>query len=148
MFFISHRGNIFGRKQKDENHPEYILEAISQGFDVEVDVRSINSELFLGHDEPLYKINFDFLENEKIWCHAKDTDTASILNDNKKVHFFFHENDQLTLTNKGYLWTYPGKKIYSKSICVLPEQIEMEQNLKFCAGICSDKISYYKQKYD
>ena len=39
MIFISHRGNISSKNTNRENSPEYIDEAIGQGFDVEIDVR-------------------------------------------------------------------------------------------------------------
>jgi hypothetical protein len=34
---IAHRGNMCG-KTKWENHPDYLLEALQAGFDIEVDV--------------------------------------------------------------------------------------------------------------
>ena len=39
--------------------------------------------------------------------------------DNK---FLSLKEDDVTITSKGYLWTFPGKKIFKKSICVLPEK--------------------------
>ena len=38
MKLISHRGNLEGRKPELENNPEYIDEALSKGYDVEIDV--------------------------------------------------------------------------------------------------------------
>ena len=38
MIFISHRGNLNGKKKKLENKPVYIKDAIKKGFNVEVDV--------------------------------------------------------------------------------------------------------------
>ena len=60
MILISHRGNLNG-KTDDENKPKYIEEALSQGFDVEVDVWYDNKQFYLGHDEPQYLIQKDFL---------------------------------------------------------------------------------------
>ena len=57
MKFISHRGNLNGPIQEYENHPEYILEALKKGFNVEIDVRVKNDTFYLGHDFPKYKIN-------------------------------------------------------------------------------------------
>ena len=56
MILISHRGNIDGVKPTKENSPEYILEAISLGYDVEIDVWKVDGKWFLGHDEPEYAI--------------------------------------------------------------------------------------------
>ena len=37
MKLIAHRGNISGIDSERENSPDYIDEAISQGYDVEID---------------------------------------------------------------------------------------------------------------
>ena len=46
MILISHRGNINGRDEDRENHPEYIQEALDRGYDVEIDLRCKNNRLF------------------------------------------------------------------------------------------------------
>ena len=38
MIYISHRGNIDGPDTGKENSPDYIIKALSLGFDVEIDV--------------------------------------------------------------------------------------------------------------
>jgi hypothetical protein len=59
--------------------------------------------------------------------------------------YFWHQNDDITLTSNGYLWTYPGKKLTDKSIVVLPEfNFYNKKDLKKCYGICSDFILNYK----
>jgi len=142
MFYISHRGNINGPNKKEENKPEYINAAIQNGFDVEIDVRFKNSQFYLGHDFAEYKVDESFLLNKKIWCHAKDVDALHNL---KKInaHFFWHQQDDVTLTSKGYFWTYPGKLLTKNSICVLPE-VGKDKKID-CAGICSDFIKDYKK---
>ena len=57
-------------------------------------------------------------------------------------HYFWHEEDDYTITSKGFIWTYPGKKLFSNSICVLPENANYK-NIN-CKGICSDFIDKYK----
>ena len=42
MKLIAHRGNIFGSDTSKENSPDYIDEALSKEFDVEIDIRFIN----------------------------------------------------------------------------------------------------------
>ncbi|MDC3404087.1 hypothetical protein OAX49_04980 [Candidatus Pelagibacter sp.] len=142
MFYISHRGNINGPNKKEENKPEYINAAIQNGYDVEIDVRFKNSQFYLGHDFAEYKVDESFLLNKKIWCHAKDVDALHNL---KKInaHFFWHQQDDVTLTSKGYFWTYPGKLLTKNSICVLPE-VGKDKKID-CAGICSDFIKDYKK---
>ena len=46
MKIISHRGNIRGPVPGRENAPSYIDCAIGNGYDVEIDVRSVNGELW------------------------------------------------------------------------------------------------------
>ena len=55
-----------------ENSPDYIQKAIDKGFHVEVDVWSFEDDgYWLGHDEPQYHVEENYLENSKLWCHAK-----------------------------------------------------------------------------
>jgi hypothetical protein len=139
MILISHRGNINGKSSK-ENHPDHIKTALNAGYDVEVDVWYTFGKWSLGHDEPQYIIDKKLLQNPKIWCHAKNISTFYNLL-NLKTICFFHNKDDATLTSNGYIWTYPGKILTNKSICVLPD---WDANVKNCAGICSDRISRYK----
>ena len=46
MFFISHRGNIDGINQSDENKPSKIEHIISLGLHVEIDVWYTSTLLF------------------------------------------------------------------------------------------------------
>jgi|TARA_B100000959_G_C14826137_1_gene559891 hypothetical protein len=58
------------------------------------------------------------------------------------IHCFWHQKDDVTLTSKGYMWTYPGKLLTDNSITVLPE---INNDIpKKCLGICSDYIVNYK----
>ena len=141
MIFISHRGNISGIRGSDENNPNYINVALKLGYEVEVDVRFENGKFFLGHDFSQYHIDNEFLLNSKIWCHAKTKEALEAL-EKIKAHYFWHQEDDYTITSKGYIWTYPGKKLFDKSICVLPEKHNYE-NFN-CLGICSDFIEKYK----
>ena len=141
MYLISHRGNIDGIAKDEENKPEYIDKALENGFEVEVDVRFNDNKFFLGHDFNQYEINKDFLMNKKIWCHAK-TREALIALQEINAHYFWHQEDDYTITSKGFIWTYPGKKLLPQSICVLPENANYKKIN--CLGICSDFIQRYK----
>ncbi len=146
MYFIAHRGNLFGPNIEKENHPDYILEAISKKFDVEIDVWYINTKLYLGHDKPQYEIELIFLiENkDKLWCHCKNLQAFELLLLNN-IHCFVHNTDIATLTNKGYIWTYPNNLQITNSICVLPE-ILPQHSLGKCIGFCSDYVYYLREK--
>jgi hypothetical protein len=47
MIYISHRGNIDGKKPHLENNPTYIDEAIDLGYDVEIDLWFIDGRVYL-----------------------------------------------------------------------------------------------------
>lgn len=143
FYFISHRGNLTGPNKELENNPDYIEKAIKLGFHVEVDVFFKKNQLWLGHDEPTFRINLSFLKNSKIWCHAKNIESLDYLLNFDDVHVFWHQNDDFTLTSRGYIWTYPGKSVSEKSILVINKNTSKEQ-LPFCKGVCSDYISYLK----
>ena len=141
MIFISHRGNISGIRSNDENNPNYINVALKLGYEVEVDVRFENGKFFLGHDFSQYHIDNEFLLNSKIWCHAKTKEALEAL-EKIKAHYFWHQEDDYTITNRGFFWTYPGKKLLTNSICVLPEKSNYDKIS--CKGVCSDFIERYK----
>ena len=146
MILISHRGNLNGPDQSQENSPAYIEKTLAAGFNVEVDVWYTENGLFLGHDDPRYEISISFLKDERVWCHAKNVDSLKemLLNN---IHCFWHQEDDVALTSQGYIWTYPGKSLTDKSICVIPEKANYSSIN--CAGICSDYIGKYKEKrYD
>lgn len=145
MKLISHRGNVNG-KTSLENSPSYILDALKSGFDVEIDVWFFDEKIYFGHDCPLYIEPENFIDTYKnnIWLHAKNLDVLDCLKE-KKCVYFWHQNDDTTLTSNGYFWMYPGKKLLKNSIAVLPEQ--SNYNNFSCYGICSDYIKNY-EKYE
>jgi hypothetical protein len=150
MILISHRGNINGRIEKDENNPDYIDNAIKLGYEVEIDIwfKEIDKEphLYLGHDKPQYLLDFDWLSQriDNLWIHCKNIEAIEFFTKHERnYNFFWHENDTLTLTSKKVIWAYPGKQPIKNSIAVMPELFN--DNLDFCKGICSDYIQNYKK---
>jgi len=142
MKLISHRGNISGKQPKCENAPYYIDDALELGFDVEIDVWWHNKNFYLGHDEPMYKVEKKYLQNYKLWCHAKNINALYEMRKNN-IHCFWHEDDCFTLTSKGYIWTYPEKKVTNISIIVLNEKNDKIPEKTF--GICSDFVELYRK---
>lgn len=139
MLFIAHRGNSEGPNPSRENHPSYISEALDRGYHVEIDVWLVNNELFLGHDTPQYETTLEFLQsNNRLVCHAKNADALAFLIKND-LHCFGHDQDDVVLTSKGWLWTFPGKPLTSQSIAVMPERVDT-WNIADCLGICSDYV--------
>ena len=141
MILIAHRGNINGKIEKFENNPNYIDSAIEQGYDVEIDLRYHQHGFWLGHDYAKYEINLKWLTDRKdfLWIHCKDLITIDKVN----LHYFFHNEDDCTITSKGDLWVYPGKQPVKNSIAVIPEW--HRDDVSLCKGICSDNIINYKK---
>lgn len=139
-YLIAHRGNISGINKDRENSPSYILEALDKGFDVEIDVRSYQNKIYLGHDFPQYQIPLEFLlqHKDKLWCHAKDLKSLELLLKHD-IHCFWHNNDDYTLTSKGIIWAYPGKP-YTEHVVI----VDLTNNYKYddqpVLGVCSDFI--------
>jgi hypothetical protein len=148
MKFIAHRGNVFGPNVELENSPKYIDEAISMGYDVEVDLWVKDDKFFLGHDYAQYEIDLSFI-NEicfKTWFHCKNKEALEkIRRASSEVNYFWHQTDDYTITSKGYFWVYPGKEAIDNSVILFPENVkEYFNNPKKIYGICSDYI--YKLK--
>tara|TARA_Y100000034_G_scaffold126831_1_gene178676 strand:- start:867 stop:1301 length:435 start_codon:yes stop_codon:yes gene_type:complete len=143
MILIAHRGNIEGENLQYENAPKYCEDAIAKGYNVEIDIRWNQETFWSGHDGPQYRINSDFLKKKEVWCHAKDIRSLRELQ-KIGVHCFFHNKDDVVLTSKGYIWTFPTYELTDNSICVLPE-VQNINNINKCAGICSDFIAKFAQ---
>lgn len=146
MILISHRGNINGRIEATENHPDYIDNAIKLGYDVEIDVWVIEGTFYLGHDEPQYGVTLDWLYERKnnLWIHCKNIRSIETFNFLPEMYnYFWHQEDTVTLTSKNFIWAYPGKQSINRSIAVMPELFN--DNIDSCLGVCSDYIQNYKQ---
>lgn len=143
MKLISHRGNINGKIPSNENHPDYINEALHAGYDVEIDMWWVGGRIYLGHDKPQYEVGDDWLAErmDKLWVHCKNIELVNWIR-STDLHWFWHEEDTFTLTSKGFVWVYPGKQPIIGSIAVLPEIYD--DYIGQCTGVCSDVISRYK----
>jgi hypothetical protein len=149
MVYIAHRGLIDGPNKTLENNPDHITKVLDMGYDAEIDLRVIDSKLFLGHDTPDYLIDASFLKKTGLWIHAKNLEALYWLN-HTNYNYFWHQNDDFTLTSHNWIWAYPGKELTPNSIMVMPEwnkTVEELTNLKEnCFGICSDYVSVMNSK--
>ena len=141
MRLISHRGNILGKNPDRENKIKCILEALGEGYDVEVDVRYIDGKWYLGHDTPDEEVEESFLEKAGIWAHCKNIEAFVHLYGNRHINYFWHQRDDVVFTSFGYMWAYPGKQPIPNSVAVLPEI--HGDDISACWGICSDVIGEY-----
>ena len=146
MILISHRGNTNGKFESYENEPNYIDTAIKEGYDVEIDVWYINGLIYLGHDTPQHVVDFKWFVDRisKLWIHCKNIEALiSFQESGYEFNFFWHQEDDVTLTSKNYIWAYPGKQPIKNSVAVMPEIHNEETDV--CLGVCSDYIENYNK---
>ena len=143
MKLISNKGNLRGIISEYENTPEYIEAALNSGFDVKIDLLLNDGKLFIGNDSNKIKLDIDWLEkyHNKLWLECKDINLIQKLNqlDNRGAYlnYFWHENDQITLTSRGYILTYIDEPVIGGII--MTPTIKNDK-IKLCYGICSDNI--------
>ena len=145
MIFIAHRGNMKGPSPHEENRPDIIDKTYHQyGFHSEVDLWRIGDTFWLGHDEPQYDVDLGWLKTRMnlLWIHCKNIEAMIGLKyTGMDFNYFWHEEDAYTLTSKGYIWAYPGKRVPTKcnAIAVMPEAVDMPiSDLKQFRGVCTD----------
>lgn len=150
MKIISHRGNINGPLPEKENRPSYIDCAIQLGYEVEVDLRIFDNEIWLGHDEPQYKINLSWMElrKNKIWYHCKDINSALFLSElNDGYQYFCHTQDSFVCTSRNYFWVHDLTNKINEN-CIIPliskEDIKNYNN-KEPYAICTDFVTEIKK---
>lgn len=152
MKLIAHRGNINGPDSSSENSPDQIIFCIEHGYDVEIDLRydPKSNTLWLGHDEPQYMITWWWLAGkaEKLWIHCKDITTLHEFSTKTGgYNYFWHQEDDYTLTSNNQIWAYPGKTYTENTIIVMPEWNDIdwdELTSVDCYGICSDYVGRLK----
>ena len=138
MKIISHRGNVRGPIPDRENRPSYIDCAIGNGYDVEIDVRLIAGQLWLGHDEPQYKVEHSWLQPRKeyLWIHCKDLAAAK---ECWEYQSFCHTSDPYTYTSTGKIWLHDlSMKIDYNVIIPLIDDIEYSPLKGQPYAICTD----------
>lgn len=152
MLIIAHRGLLEGPDKELENHPDQLLKAIRQGFDIEVDMWYNDSGLWLGHDEPQYLIEeaglYPWLYGLHSWIHAKDLATmVYLMEEYSSSNIFYHTDEDVVLTSQKYMWAHPTKRI-DGAICVLPELYPERAVPKNAFGICTDYAINYRKEYE
>ena len=138
MKIISHRGNVRGPRADRENRPSYIDCAIGNGYDVEIDVRLIEGQLWLGHDEPQYKVEHSWLQPRKeyLWIHCKDLAAAK---ECWEYQSFCHTSDPYTYTSTGKIWLHDlSMKIDNNVIIPMIDDIDYAPMKGQPYAICTD----------
>jgi len=138
---IAHRGNTNGPQPTFENTLEYMISAWSEGYDIECDLIAHKGILYFGHDEPQQPADTEFIQRNGVWCHAKNFEALVLLSE-MKTHYFWHENDNLTITSKSFIWCFPGIHIKHKNAIWLNlHNKSLPNDLNGIYGVCSDKFS-------
>ena len=152
MKIISHRGFSDGIDKSIENKPSEIESRIREGFDVEIDLWVINSRLWLGHNEGVYKVDIEWLleYSNFLWIHCKSSESLNFLSNGhfQELNYFFHDTDQYTITSKGFIWCYPGTDVVNNSVYLFPEKFSISSyKLKrHNLSICTDFPNIYREK--
>jgi hypothetical protein len=156
MKYIAHKGNLDGPDPSTENHPTQVEKCIEAGFDVEVDLRiDTDGKLWLGHDEPQHEIGWWWLagKQQNLWIHCKDIATLhTFATSTSGYNYFWHQEDDYTLTSQGYIWSYPGKFFTPHTVIVRPEtdaphplaDVRSEEDWN-CYGLCSAYIGRIRE---
>lgn len=158
MKFIAHRGNSYGKQEKLENQPGHVDFALNAGYDAEVDLWVVDNKLWLGHDEPTYEVDKDWLykRSNKLWVHVKSLSTIDSLVTNhlfdgldEMLNWFWHENDKVTLTSTGSLWCFP-EVFLANSVVNQPSDESVFWRLKLYKtanfiGVCHDNVDMVKR---
>lgn len=157
MRLISHRGNTDGANSDTENRIETVDKVIyDEGFYCEVDIRCKQSSLFLGHDLEQEQISIEWLldRSGRLFIHCKDLESLDILSNHKWGHilnYFYHNEDDATLTSHGQIWLHPkANYVPKKSIIVLPMKA---LTLEGCPhddiyGICTDSPRWWRENFN
>jgi hypothetical protein len=147
MKYIAHRGLFEGPDKEKENHPDQIKAALKKGYDCEVDVRRVGCDWWLGHDSEQYKVDESFIGQQGLWLHCKNLDALyELVKRPIKYVYFWHQEDDFTLTSNDVIWTYPGKHLTNNSIAVMPERSaeywEYVKTLEII-GVCTDYVEKF-----
>ena len=142
MKYIAHRGLVNGPDKELENRPDQITSSLAKGYDCEIDLRVIDDKFYLGHDNPDYQVEEEFIQQSGLWIHAKNLAALHYLS-KTDLAYFWHQNDDCVITSNGYIWTYPEKELTDRSIRLMPEWADptlASTRDDTCYAICSDFI--------
>lgn len=152
MIYFSHRGNLTGPQPDKENAPDYIDKAIAAGFSVEIDLRMIGDQLYLGHDFPQYPVSKDWIDKRflDLAIHLKDLESLQyVIRHWTNWHHFCHQSDAFTMTSWGLIWLHDIDRPIDRT-CIIPllsaDSVESYRQSSMY-GVCSDYIIMCQRKF-
>lgn len=143
MIRIAHRGNLTGPDVGRENEPNYVAAALALGYHVEVDARLTKDGFFLGHDEPQHKVDRFFFQDARVWTHCKNVEAFLDLSPLANVNCFFQEEDDITLTSRGFQWVHWKCNQYGPRSVVVRLGADFVPGAVRPHGVCSDFVASY-----
>jgi len=150
MKYISHRGNYSGSIPERENKPSYIDTALSMGFDVEIDIRYLKGNYYLGHDFPetIVTENWIITRKNNLWIHCKNIEAAVQLSKiGQKINYFCHSSDDFVIISNEYIWVHNLSCELNKK-CIIPllneDSIKSYRNYDNVYAICTDFLNLTK----
>ena len=150
MEIISHRGNLTGPSPELENTVASV-EMAANFFKVEIDIRKLNGEYFLGHDEPERKVSLQWLNyyRDKLFLHCKNAD-AYECDRLQDFHRFMHENEDTVTCSRGNVLKHPNFKPLPNSYNMMPENSEQEtlQTVLKSSAVCTDYPLFFQSLKD
>lgn len=135
-YIILHKGNFNGSNPLIENHPSHIKDMLRRGFKCEIDVWFVDGFFYLGHDAPVYGVEECFLENDDLFCHAKNLPALYRMLNNSNIHCFFHQNDTCAITSQGMIWQSHYDNLTDRTIVV--DTTDTPNYNANCYGLCVD----------
>ena len=129
MILIAHRGNLYGRQPERENSPEYLNEAINQGYHVLADTWYYDHCFWFGFHHPkdtslCYKPHVDWLPYamNSVLLRARNPE-ALIKANELGLNAFWHQTDSYSLTTWGDLLGFYGAPACGESfVCMMPHR--------------------------
>jgi len=158
MRIIAHRGNRHGPDKNTENTTYSIEKSLDTGFDVEFDIRYVDGDFYLGHDQPKELIDDIILDNWAqlggLYAHCKTVKTLQYFISEgynmSGIIPFFHDTDECVLIDGDVIWIHPESieavdyTNVKNTIFVLPN-LDSSENypnvrkaLQYCYGVCTD----------
>lgn len=157
MIYISYQGIYDGTNYEYANTPNQIGKAFGYGVSVMTDVWRVDNKLYLGTDQPLTEVTAKYLQGNRWWINARNTDMRNWLAEqNSKLYpnwFYFPSMPPppyVTASN-GKLITPGTVPINNNSVIFLPEISDRGcfSTVKLrCFAICSTYLSFIRRMRD
>lgn len=153
MLFISYQGIFDGQNFEKANTPDQIGTAFNAGFSCMVDVWRDSGKIYLGSEQPLIEVTERYLQGNRFWLNAKNTDMYTWLQSqpsNLYPNYFTvpYPTPEYVTTSSGHEWVFGNVPTNDNSIVVLPEIPDrgMFSTVKLRNyGICSCYLSFIKR---